>query len=213
MEGAWWTGQCGVTPRCFERHENRVGKHHCSKKRGGENAPVTAKPKHDAFPGQSGLTAPGSKARACRLGSVQAAAPSSPAATGELLQTPVGGRNPQRPAQEGSRVFFMAFPRRYLNRSGECVTNLLPASKNNNVPAARGPFQPLCQIPGTSVENTVSIQRALAATCKCSLVLKKRLRRLIAPRCLFPQRPGDSQRGGERRRESTGRAANACARL
>lgn len=58
-------------------------------------------------------------------------------------------------------------------------------------------FQQLCQIPAMSVENTISTQKDPAAICKLSLILKKRLRRLIALSCLILLCPAESQHSRE----------------
>ena len=70
--------------------------------------------------------------------------------------------------------------------------------KNNKMPVVWFQFQQLCQVLGTSVENIISTQKDLAAICKCSLILKKRLRRLIALSCLFLLCPAESQHSRER---------------
>lgn len=49
-----------------------------------------------------------------------------------------------------------------------------------------------------SLESVIPPQQDQAATCKCSLILKKRLRRLIALSCLFLLCPSEIQHSWER---------------
>lgn len=70
--------------------------------------------------------------------------------------------------------------------------------KSNKMTVIKFWFQQLCQILSMSVENIISLQQDLAAICKCSLILKKRLRRLIALSCLFLLCPVESQHSRER---------------
>lgn len=70
--------------------------------------------------------------------------------------------------------------------------------KTNKMPVIKFQFQQLCRILSMSVENIISLQPDLAAICKCSLILKKRLRRLIALSCLFLSCPAESQHTRER---------------
>lgn len=69
--------------------------------------------------------------------------------------------------------------------------------KHNKMPVVWFQFQQLCQILEMSVENIISTQKDLAAICKCRLILKKRLRRLIALSCLFFLRSAESQHSRE----------------
>lgn len=70
-------------------------------------------------------------------------------------------------------------------------------AEKTKMPVPAFQFQQLCQIPAMSVENTISTQKDPAAICKLSLILKKRLRRLIALSCLILLCPAESQHSRE----------------
>lgn len=115
-------------------------------------------------------------------------------------------RNPQKHGLEESHT-FIAFPSCYVNRGGLCITNVLQTRKNNKMSVVCFQFRQLCQILGMLVENVISTQKDLAAICKCSLILKERLSRLIALSRLFLLCAAESWHSRERQRcEGAGQA-------